>query len=166
MFLLWKSPGGSKRYRSNSHKSRRKPDADIGRQITPTIVGRESSEQSRVCLPSSSFREVQTTSRQIFFSISTSASKNESISSSVMLSPVRFRANKSVKRTARTLVLVIHGHATNGTQICQWVTWPMVACDERESVGAYFVCPLCLGDDPELYERHANGWQSRPPGEW
>lgn len=26
MFLLWKSPGGSNRYRSSSHKSRRKPD--------------------------------------------------------------------------------------------------------------------------------------------
>lgn len=25
MFLLWKSPGGSNRYRSSSHKSRRKP---------------------------------------------------------------------------------------------------------------------------------------------
>lgn len=104
MFLLWKSPGGSNRYRSSSHKSRRKPDThtrimclvfascSIKQQH---ICGNSSSLQcelqghaAQVCLPSSSLIEVHTTSRQIFLSISTSASKKESTSSSVM-SPVK-----------------------------------------------------------------------------
>lgn len=104
MFLLWKSPGGSNRYRSSSHKSRRKPDThtrimclvfascSIKQQH---ICGYSSSLQcelqghaAQVCLPSSSLIEVHTTSRQIFLSISTSASKKESTSSSVM-SPVK-----------------------------------------------------------------------------
>lgn len=96
MFLLWKSPGGSNRYRSSSHKSRRKPDTHTHRfnhhGATHWCRG---GFQGRMCLPSSSLRDVHTMSRQIFLSISTSASKNESTSSSVMSPAQRKKSRHS-----------------------------------------------------------------------
>lgn len=112
MFLLWKSPGGSNRYRSSSHRSRRKPGTQRRHQtlfITPTL---DSSVRLRhaegVRLPSSSLCEVHTTSRQIFLSISTSASKKESSSSSVM-SPVQtsLRFSISAQRPCYTPLWLI-----------------------------------------------------------
>lgn len=96
MFLLWKSPGGSNRYRSSSHRSRRKPrhteTASDAVYYPDAGLIREAATRR---LPSSSLCDVHTTSRQIFLSISTSASKKESSSSSVM-SPVRTSLRFSV----------------------------------------------------------------------
>lgn len=114
MFLLWKSPGGSNRYRSSSHKSRRKPEKHT-RALRHHICGKSSLHDSVKCkarhiagvrLPSSSLCEVHTTSRQIFLSISTSASKKESTSSSVM-SPVQTSLLFIVIITTNVKILII-----------------------------------------------------------
>lgn len=62
-----------------------------------------------VCLPSSSLRETHTTSRQIFLSSSTSASKNESTSSSVM-SPAQKRSHllPTATKTGQILLIIYY----------------------------------------------------------
>lgn len=64
---------------------------------------------TEVCLPSSSLCEVHTTSRQIFLSISTSASKKESTSSSVM-SPVQTSLFIIVIITTNVWILIVWLH--------------------------------------------------------
>lgn len=66
---------------------------------------------SDVSLPSSSLRDVHTMSRQIFLSISTSASKNESTSSSVM-SPAQKKSNLLL--TATDICLIASCSASDG----------------------------------------------------
>lgn len=84
---------------------------------------------SDVSLPSSSLREVHTMSRQIFLSISTSASKNESTSSSVM-SPVHKTPHllSTAANFARHTIIL---NVSKG----------------QRSLLAYFACPLCPQGD-------------------
>lgn len=142
MFLLWKSPGGSNRYRSSSHKSRRKPE-----NTTPNT--RFTRKGQRLCVRGFSLQCEEPIRCELTFLILTWSAHHVSTNLPLHL-------HFSLKERVHQLLCdvpcseKVRSLLNLSNSICQTPS-NMYVSEGQRSVLAYFACPLCLQGDLGLF---------------